>query len=62
MSLHDLYLLSPELCVAGLGALLLVLDLFVARKGPLAALAAIGLVPPLALSILLWFDLGDVGA
>ena len=62
MTFHDLYLLSPELSVAGLGALLLLLDLVVARKGALAALAAVGLVAPLALSILLWFDLGDAGA
>ena len=62
MTLHDLYLLSPELCVAGLGALLLVLDLFVARKGALAALAVVGLAAPLALCVLLWLDLGDAGA
>ena len=62
MTLHDLYLLSPELSVVVLGALLLLLDLLVARKGALAALAAVGLVVPLAFSVLLWFDLGEAGA
>ena len=61
MTLHDLYLLSPELSVAGLAALLLLLDLFTARKGALAALAAVGLAVPLAFSIALWFELGDAG-
>ena len=62
MTLHDLYLLSPELSVAGLAALLLVLDLLVTRKGALAALAAVGLAVPLAFSVALWFELGEAGA
>ena len=62
MSSHDLYLLSPELSLAGLAALLLLLDLVVARKGMLLVLAVFGLAVPLALSISLWFDLGASGA
>jgi NADH-quinone oxidoreductase subunit N len=62
MSSHDLYLLSPELSLVGLAALLLLLDLVVARKGVLLVLAVFGLAVPLALSISLWFDLGASGA
>ena len=40
---HDLYLLSPELSLASLATLLLLLDLVVVRKG---YLAAVGLVEP----------------
>ena len=57
MTAHDIYLLSPEIAVASLAGLLLVLDLVVRRKGYLAPLAFAGLIVPLALCILLWLDL-----
>ncbi len=43
MTLHDLYLLSPELSVAGAAALLILVDLFVRRSGLAATLAIAGL-------------------
>ena len=64
MTAHDLYLLSPELSMAGLAALLLLLDLVVRRKGFLAALALVGLAVPLGFSTALWtgLDGGSVAA
>ena len=49
MSLHDLYLISPQLAVAGVGVLVILLDLLVPRKDVLPAVAFIGLVVPLLL-------------
>jgi NADH-quinone oxidoreductase subunit N len=60
MTTNDLYLLSPELSMAGLAVLLLLLDLVVPRKGFLAGLAVIGLAVPLAFSISLWQDASAV--
>ena len=62
MTLHDLYLLSPELSVVGLATLLVLVDLVVGRKAILPALAVAGLAIPLGLSIALWFDLTGDGA
>ncbi len=50
MSLQDLYLVSPQLAMAGLGLLVILLDLLTGRKGWLAAVAFIGLAAPLALT------------
>ena len=61
MTLRDLYLLSPELAVAGLAMLLVLLDLFVRRRGLLPTVAVAGLAIPLGLSIALWFDLSGDG-
>lgn len=57
MTLHDVYLLSPELSLAAVGLAIIVLDLMIERKGVLAALAVVGLVVPLAFSIALFGDL-----
>ena len=54
MTVDDLYLLSPELSVAGLAVLLLLLDLVIPRKGLLTALAIGGLAVPLGFSLALW--------
>ena len=54
MTTHDLYLLSPELSLAALGVVIILLDLVVRRKGILGAVAVAGLVVPLAFSIALW--------
>ena len=56
MTLHDVYLLSPELSLAGLGIVIIILDLATGRKGLLAALSVVGLAVPLAFSIALWGD------
>ncbi len=54
MTLNDLYLLSPELSMAALAMLLLLIDLFVPRRGIVAAVGVLGLGVPLTLSIALW--------
>ncbi len=61
MTLHDLYLLSPELSVAGAAILLILVDLVVRRSGLAAALAIAGLALALGLSIALWLDLNGDG-
>ena len=58
---HDLYLLSPELSLAGLATLLLLLDFVVTRKGLLAALGLVGLAVPLGFSVGLWLGLDGTG-
>ena len=61
MTLHDLYLLSPELSLAGLATLLILLDLVIPRKNVLAGVAVVGLAVPLGFSIALWFALNGDG-
>ena len=62
MTTHDIYLLSPEISMAGLAILLILVDLVVSRKSILTIVAVLGLAVPLALSIVLWFDLTDQAA
>ena len=62
MTTHDIYLLSPEISIAGLAMILVILDLLITRKGALAIVAFVGLSAPLALSIVLWVDLNDEGS
>ena len=64
MSLQDLYLISPQLAMAGLGILVILLDLLTGRKGWLAAVAFIGLAAPLALTLAQLYQLtaGDFSA
>ena len=57
MTLHDVYLLSPELSIAALGIVVIILDMVIGRKGVLAVVSVAGLVVPLAFSISLWGDL-----
>ncbi|MBI4234403.1 MAG: NADH-quinone oxidoreductase subunit N [Chloroflexi bacterium] len=54
MTLHDVYLLAPELSLAALGALVVLLDLVLERKGILAAVSVVGLAVPLGFSLALW--------
>ncbi|MBI4310390.1 MAG: NADH-quinone oxidoreductase subunit N [Chloroflexi bacterium] len=61
MTVHDLYLLSPEIALAGIGGLVVLLDLVVRRKGVLPAVALAGLLLPAALSVLLWSDVSNGG-
>ena len=57
MSVYDLYLLAPELSLAALAAVLVLVDLVVRNKTVLPILAALGLAVPLIFSLMLWFDL-----
>ena len=54
MPLRDLYLLSPEISLAGVAFLIILLDLWIERKGLLAIVASVGLLLPLAFTISLW--------
>ena len=47
MTLYDLYLIAPQLSMAGLGILVILADLVVSRKGWLSVLALVGLAAPL---------------
>ena len=58
---HDFYLLAPELSIAGLAALIVVLDLVIRRKSVLPWVTVIGLAVPLGFSIALWFSLNNDG-
>ena len=62
MTLHDLYLLTPELSMAGLAVLLVVVDLVTRRKAFLPFLVVAGLAVPLGFSIVLWIDLNSDGS
>ena len=57
MSVYDLYLLAPELSLAALAAVLVLVDLVVRNKTVLPILAVLGLAVPLIFSLMLWFDL-----
>ena len=57
MTAQDLYILSPELGMAGLAVFIVLLDLVVQRKQLMPVVAVLGLAVPLGLSITLWFDL-----
>ena len=57
MSVHDLYLLAPEISLAALASLLVLVDLVVRKKTVLPILAVLGLAVPLIFSLMLWFDL-----
>ena len=57
MNLRDIYLLSPELSVAILAAVVITVDLMVRNKRILPIIAFVGLLVPLYFSIELW----DVG-
>ena len=59
MTLNDIYLLSPDLALALAGALVILFDLFVSRRGLPAAVGLAGIALSMILSVSLW---GDVGA
>ena len=57
MSLHDLYLISPQLSMAALAVLVILADLAIPRKGWVSALALVGLVAPFAFTLVQLFGL-----
>ncbi len=59
MTLHDIYLLSPEISLAAIAMALILLDLVVSRKSILAVFGVVGLAIPVILSIILWVDLDN---
>ena len=59
MSVHDVYLVSPLLAMAGLGILVILFDLVTPRKGLLPAFAILGLAAPLVLLLIQLYDLDD---
>lgn len=61
MNLNDLYLLSPELAVASVAILIVLVDLVVKRKEILPVLAILGLSIPCVMSISLWGDVDSGG-
>lgn len=56
MTSHDLWLLSPELAMAGLALVVVVLDLIFRSRRLLLTVSVVGLLAPLALSIALWLN------
>ena len=54
MNLNDIYLLSPDLALACAAAAIILLDLFVSRKGALAAVGLVGIAVSIILSVSLW--------
>ena len=61
MTAHDVYLVSPQLAMAVLGILVIVLDLVVSRKSLVLGLAFLGLAAPVVLGLVLLFDLNGSG-
>ena len=51
--------LSPELSLAGLGLVIIILDLIVSRKSILQTVSLLGLAIPAILSVFLWNELGN---
>ena len=62
MTLHDIYLLSPEISLAAIAMALILLDLVVSRKSLLAWFGVVGLIVPVILSVILWVDLDNSSA
>ena len=58
MTLHDIYLLSPEISLAGLALIIVVLDVFIKNKILVQSVIGIGLLVPVILSVLLWNGIG----
>ena len=54
MPLRDFYLLSPEISLAGVAVLTILVDMLVKRKGLVAIFAAVMLFLPLGFAISLW--------
>ena len=59
MSVHDLYVISPYLAMAGAATLVILLDLVLPRKSLLPYLAFFALSAPFILSLVQFYDLGN---
>ena len=57
MSVHDLYVISPYLAMAGAAVLIILLDLFLPKKGLLPYLAFTALAAPFVMSLIQFYDL-----
>jgi NADH-quinone oxidoreductase subunit N len=62
MTAHDLYLLAPAITLAGVGGLVVLLDLVTRRTGLVAAVSLLGLLLPAAFALALWGDVNTGGA
>ena len=62
MTLRDLYLLSPEVSMAGLAIVVILASLATSHRRIITGLTLAGLALPLAFSIALWVDLSNDGA
>ena len=63
MNVNDIYLISPEISLAGLGLLLLLLDLIWKKKEFFPYVVFLGLFLPIILSVCLWYDINkEIGA
>ena len=58
MTLHDIYLLSPEISLTGLALIIVVLDVFIKNRVLIQSTIALGLLVPVILSVLLWNCIG----
>ena len=58
MTLHDIYLLSPEISLTGLALIIVVLDVFIKNRVLIQSTIALGLLVPVILSVLLWNGIG----
>ena len=60
MTLEDVYLLGPEISLAGLAISLILLGLVVSNGRLLTITTLVGLLIPLGISISLWLKLGTI--
>ena len=58
MTLQDIYLLSPEISLAGLALIIVVLDVFIKNRFLVQSTLVLGLGIPIVLSVLLWNGIG----
>ena len=58
MSVHDLYVISPYLAMAGAAVLIILLDLALPKKALLPYLALAALTAPFVMSLIQFYDLG----
>ena len=58
MSVHDLYVISPYLAMAGAAVLIILLDLALPKKSLLPYLALAALTAPFVMSLIQFYDLG----
>ena len=59
MDSHDIYLISPQIAIAGMAGIIVLLDMFIENKRLVFGAALLGLAAPLALSLILWFNIPD---